>query len=116
MSLLALGFGLTYRAVTRLTRNRGATVEGCTDVVNATAERVAMTAAFVPGRALCLEQSLALYFLLRRMGIQVTLRLGVQAYPFAAHAWVEHAGEPVNESAEKLRPFVPFPTLPEISR
>lgn len=113
VSLLILGFGRTYRIIARLTRSKDAAVGGCTVAVNATAERVAIAAAFFPGRALCLEQSLAIYFLLRRMSLQATLQLGVQAYPFAAHAWVEHAGEPVNESREKLKSLVPLPELPK---
>jgi hypothetical protein len=75
----------------------------------ATAEKVAFAAAFFPGRARCLEQSLALYGLLRRADVAVTFRLGVQAYPFAAHAWVEHCGEPVNEKRELLNSYVPLP-------
>jgi hypothetical protein len=72
-----------------------------------------MAAAFFPGRALCLEQSLTLWYLLRQSRVQATLRLGVQPYPFGAHAWVEHAGEAVNENREILKAYVPFPSLPE---
>jgi hypothetical protein len=78
----------------------------------ATAANVARAAAFFPGRALCLEQSLVLHFLLRRAGLDSTLRLGVQPFPFAAHAWVEHAGQPVNETSDGLRGFIPLPALP----
>jgi hypothetical protein len=67
-----------------------------------------MAAAFIPGRALCLEQSLALYVCLRRAGVAVGLRLGVQPYPFAAHAWVEYKGEPVGESWDRVGRFVAF--------
>jgi hypothetical protein len=115
-ALRVLGFGRTHRIVLRLARGGAAAATGCLPVVNATAERVAMAAAFIPGRALCLEQSLALYLLLRRRGIQAALRLGVQAYPFAAHAWVEHAGEPVNESVEKLKPLIRLDVPPEGGR
>jgi hypothetical protein len=100
----------------RLTRSRESAIDGRTDVVNATAKRVVMAAAFFPGRALCLEQSLTLWYLLRRSRIQATFRLGVQAYPFVAHAWVEHAGQPVNESPETLKPLVPLPNPPETWR
>jgi transglutaminase-like putative cysteine protease len=67
-----------------------------------------MAAVFYPGRARCLEQSLALYVLLRRRGVPVRLRLGVQPYPFNAHAWVELNGAPLNERVETVRQFVPF--------
>ena len=67
----------------------------------------ARAAALFPGRVLCLEQSLALYVLLRRAGIEARLCVGVQPYLFGGHAWVEHRGVPVNDSREGLRPFVP---------
>jgi transglutaminase-like putative cysteine protease len=70
--------------------------------------RLALAAVFYPGRARCLEQSLALYVLLRRRGVPVRLRLGVQPYPFNAHAWVELNGAPLNERVETVRQFVPF--------
>jgi hypothetical protein len=106
--LRVLGFGRTHGIIVRISRGRDSAVEGSQPIVNATAERVVMAAAFFPGRALCLEQSLALYLLLRRMGIQAVLQFGVQTYPFAAHAWVEHAGLPVQERDEFLRRFTPL--------
>jgi len=54
-------------------------------------------AIFFPARALCLEQSLALYVLLRQRGHRPTLKIGVQPLPFYAHAWVELGGKPLNE-------------------
>ncbi|MBI4410086.1 MAG: lasso peptide biosynthesis B2 protein [Gemmatimonadetes bacterium] len=79
--------------------------------INATVRRVAVVAAFFPGRALCLEQSAAIHLLLRRRGIPVTLRLAVKPYPFSAHAWVELRGRPVNELEEAVRGFVLLPEL-----
>ena len=70
-----------------------------------------MAALFYPGRARCLEQSLALYVLLRRRGVPAELKLGVQPYPFNAHAWVELNGSPLNERLETVRQFVPLPGL-----
>jgi len=72
---------------------------------------VATAAALYPGRALCLEQSVALFYFLRRSGIGARLRLGVKPYPFEAHAWVEYDGAPVNDFAEHVRHFVPLPDL-----
>jgi transglutaminase-like putative cysteine protease len=71
--------------------------------------QVATAAAFFPGRALCLEQSLTLVSLLRRAGIDARLRFGVQPYPFAAHAWVEYKGSPLGERGERLNRFIAFP-------
>ena len=69
--------------------------------------RVALASALYPGRALCLERSLVLYHYLRRAGVSVRLRLGVQPYPFAAHAWVELEGKPLNNVPEHVGHFTP---------
>jgi hypothetical protein len=81
------------------------------DEVERTAYHVAVAAAFFPGRAVCLEQSLALYVLLRRRGVPAELRVGVQVYPFHAHAWVELDGEPVNEDRELVEKFRALPLV-----
>lgn len=75
------------------------------------AQAVATAAAFYPGRAQCLEQSLALYVLLRRRGIPAELRIGVQPFPFVAHAWVEHEGHAVNEQDDFVTRLATFPSL-----
>jgi hypothetical protein len=51
------------------------------------------------GRPTCLEESLALWWLLGRQGIASELRIGVrkQDEKFQAHAWVERAGTALNE-------------------
>jgi hypothetical protein len=53
-------------------------------------------------RAKCLERSMVLWALLRREGIEGRIRFGVKpgAGTPEAHAWVEVAGEPVNDSAD----------------
>jgi transglutaminase superfamily protein len=74
------------------------------------AERaVAYAGAFYPGRAKCLEQSLALYYLLRRRGVLVRYCQGVQFHPFVAHAWIEYRGEVVNDVAEHVQHFTRLP-------
>ena len=70
---------------------------------------VALAGALYPGRAQCLEQSLALYFLARRRGIPVKFQMGVQSQPFAAHAWIEYAGAPVNDLVEHIQYFTRLP-------
>lgn len=112
-ALRTIGFHRTRKLTERFSGAAPSRRRICEASAAATATNVARAAAFFPGRALCLEQSLVLHFLLRRAGLQSTLRLGVQPYPFAAHAWVEHAGQPVNETRDGLRGFVPLPPLPE---
>ena len=66
-----------------------------------TDRRVALTAQMVMaaafwsiGKATCLEQSLALWWLLGRQGIVSTMRIGTRKAgdKFEAHAWVECCG------------------------
>jgi hypothetical protein len=92
-------------------RGRGGEPANARTVVAETARRVAIVAAFYPRRALCLEQSIALHFLLRRRRVTADLRVGVQPFPFAAHAWVEHHGRPVNEREDFVTRLATFPTL-----
>jgi hypothetical protein len=57
---------------------------------------VSRTLALMPGDTRCLARSLVLTQLLARRGIASTLVIGTRTAPdFLAHAWVEHAGEPV---------------------
>ena len=74
-----------------------------------TRDAVQSAAALYPGRALCLEQSIALSYLLRRAGVAVELRFGVKPNPFEAHAWVEYAREPINDFPEHVKYFAPMP-------
>lgn len=106
LALRVIGFARSVASVRRLSARKGS-LQVSTDMLERAAHNVTLAAAFYPGRALCLEQSLVLYLLLRRRGAAVELRLGVQPYPFNAHAWVEHAGKPLNEREEIIRQFVP---------
>ncbi len=57
---------------------------------------VTRTLTLLPGDTRCLVRSLVLTRLLARRGIQAKLVIGARAAPdFLAHAWVEHAGDPV---------------------
>jgi hypothetical protein len=109
LSLKLRGYGRTIWRIRREVEGVPADASADTDVVRAAERCVAMAGAFYPGRALCLEQSLALYYLLRRQGVGVRYCQGVQAYPFAAHAWVEYRGEPINDVAEHVKWFTRLP-------
>lgn len=108
VALLALGFQRTAKLADRISR----VGDSCADVdhaqVQASKYAVSLAAAFVPARLLCLERSLVLYHKLRLKRVPVTLRLGVRAYPFAAHAWVELWGAPINETPDNLKDFAPI--------
>jgi Transglutaminase-like superfamily len=58
----------------------------------------------------CLEQSLVLWWLLRRLGIAAALRIGArkEVGRFEAHAWVEVGGAVLNDTNAVHHHFVPF--------
>jgi hypothetical protein len=62
------------------------------------------------GPANCLTRSLYLWWLLRRRGVETDLRIGVRLADGAleAHAWVEHAGLPINDRPDVSADFPPF--------
>src|SRR5512139_3281485 len=72
-------------------------------LVNAAAQRVL-------GRDNCLPRSLYLWWLLRRRDVHCQLRIGVRMADGAleAHAWVEHAGVPINDRADVSDHFPAF--------
>lgn len=60
------------------------------------ARAVSRTLRLLPTDSRCLMRSLVLTGLLARRGVSSTLIIGVRPGPeFAAHAWVEHDGEPL---------------------
>jgi len=70
--------------------------------------------------ARCLGRSLVLWFLLRRRGVDAELVIGAEAPrggELPAHAWVEVAGEPVNDELDVRERFGSFGLrLPRLSR
>jgi hypothetical protein len=62
------------------------------------------------GSPACLEQSLALWWLLGRQGIASSVRIGTRKNEekFEAHAWVEHDGVALNEPEEAHQHYAAF--------
>lgn len=62
------------------------------------------------GPANCLTRSLYFWWLLRRRGIDSQLRIGARLARgvLEAHAWVEHAGRPINDRLDVATDFAPF--------
>jgi hypothetical protein len=58
-----------------------------------------------PGAQACLFDSLALSRFMMDAGQSVDWVVGVKARPFAAHSWVEHAGDILNDDRETCAPF-----------
>jgi len=103
------GFGRTLRWIRRRVESEPRLTAVDTDAVVAAEQAVAMAGALYPGRALCLEQSLVLYYVLRQQGVAVKYCQGVQPHPFQAHAWVEYQGKPINDVAEHVNHFKRLP-------
>ena len=112
-ALRTLGLRRTLALAQRAGRPMGRYADPTSAWLATVVRKVNTAGAFFPGRALCLEQSLTLYVCLRRAGIGAELRIGVQPYPFAAHAWVEYRGEPVGSTHDQIGQFVPFDHLLE---
>jgi len=62
-------------------------------------------ATFFPGRAACLEMSLAAFLTAAAFGRVVDWCIGCRFRPCESHAWIEAAGRPVGEPALPDRPF-----------
>ena len=109
LSLRLWGFGPVTKWITSRVREVPQSAPSSPSYVRAAERAVARASALYPGRAKCLEQSLVLYYLLRRRGIAVQYCQGVMAYPFEAHAWVEYAGEVLNDIPEHAVSFARLP-------
>ena len=69
LGLLTIGFARTLRVLEWRIRHCIATIEPDQATLNASARSVVAAAVLLPGRIECLEQSLALWYLLRRRGV-----------------------------------------------
>lgn len=97
---LKYGVALVERFKLRVTRPAS---------VGETQARVAAArgaARWFPGRAACLENSLAATLTCLLTGRSVDWCIGVRLMPYAAHAWVEAEGVPIGESSEPDRPYL----------
>lgn len=105
VALATRGFGWTIGWIRRKTGSIPEVVSDDLQALRRAEFAVSMAGALYPGRALCLEQSLVLYYWLRRQGIPVRYCHGVQPHPFLGHAWVEYNGEPLNDVPEHVKHF-----------
>jgi Transglutaminase-like superfamily len=78
--------------------------------IQALGDAVNIAARHTPFPVTCLTRSLLLGWLLRRRGVPSSLRIGVRLTQgaFAAHAWVECAGVPVNDRPDIAAQFASF--------
>ncbi|HEX5734963.1 MAG TPA: lasso peptide biosynthesis B2 protein [Blastocatellia bacterium] len=87
------------------------------DRVRKTARLVEAARRYGPYRAKCLPESLTLWWLLRRQGIESQVKFGARKNDrrMEAHAWVEFEGVPLNDTTDVMERFKPFEpaVLPE---
>lgn len=71
-----------------------------------------------PVKANCLPRSMAIWWLLRRRGVDCELRLGVKPRDDAiqAHAWVESQNQVLNDDPGIAQQFSPFERVSELAR
>lgn len=108
-ALRVVGFARVINWIRRAVASVPPATSADIEVVRSTERAVAMAGALYPGRALCLEQSLLLYYVLRRQGIEVKYCHGVAPRPFQAHAWIEYRDQVINDVAEHARQFARLP-------
>lgn len=111
LALRLFGFARTVGIAKRIARGSSYDNES-NALVDATVHRILVATAFYPGCSKCLEQAIAAFILLRRRGFDAQIRMGVQPYPFFAHAWVELDGRAITESPEVIAGLA---LLPEVA-
>ena len=78
--------------------------------VQRTCRMVRAAGRYIPAHFTCLEESLTLWYLLRKQGIGSRLRIGVRKTnnKLEAHAWVELDGEALNQPEHLHRHYAAF--------
>lgn len=101
------GYARVRSALARLVRERATLPPDVEARLQETTRMVDLAAGRLPLRPACLARSLVLWTLLGTQGIPADLRLGVRAggAPLDAHAWVEFAGRPLNDTADHVRTY-----------
>jgi hypothetical protein len=101
-SLRLRGYGKTFTWLQRRIQFQAKETErkpASREEVQATCRMVRAALRYSLAKFTCLEESLTLWYLLRKQGIPVCLRIGVRKEneKFEAHAWVEHGGTALNQ-------------------
>jgi hypothetical protein len=112
-SLRLRGYGETFTSFQKRIQFQAKGVESHPEVresVRVTCRMVRAALRYSLVQFTCLEESLTLWYLLREQGIPACLRIGVRKEneKFEAHAWVEYAGEALNQPEEMHRHYAAF--------
>lgn len=113
LSLRLRGYGKTFTSLQRRVeshaRETGTGLQSHEEV-RALCQMVRAALRYSFAQFSCLEESLTLWYLLRKQGIPACLRIGVRKENerFEAHAWVELRGEALNQPEELHRHYAAF--------
>jgi hypothetical protein len=112
-SLRLRGYGKTFTTLQRRIQFQARETESrpaSREAVQATCRMVRAALHYSLTQFTCLEESLTLWYLLRKQGIPACLRIGVrkESEKFEAHAWVEHGGEALNQDEAIHRHYAAF--------
>ena len=113
LSLRFRGFKRTKEALQKklpLSSPQEVVKEKAAETVQKTCRMVRAGAHYGIVHPTCLEESLALWYLLQKQGIPARLRIGVCKLPekFEAHAWVEYDGVALNQAEEVHQHYAAF--------
>ena len=118
-SLRLRGYGKTFTSLQRRIRFQAKGADArpeAREEVQVTCRMVRAAVRYSVAQYTCLEESLTLWYLLRKQGIPACLRIGVRKEneKFEAHAWVEYGGEALNQDEAMHRHYAAFEQdLPE---
>jgi hypothetical protein len=112
-SLRLRGYGKTFTSLQKRIQFQAKGTGNLPEVreeVQATCRMVRVALRYSLAQYSCLEESLTLWYLLRKQGIPACLRIGVRKEneKFEAHAWVEHGGEALNQDEAMHRHYAAF--------
>ena len=108
LSLKVKGLKATTTLLGRRLAKRGAPSGGATaDLPDSMARLVAIAARYHPYKTACLAQSLTLWYLLARKGVESEVRIGVTKVDgvFGAHAWIEVDGKVYLDGPDVVNQF-----------
>jgi hypothetical protein len=114
-SLSSRGFSSTYNAVLQEIHACGIRSNDQERTVLAAVAAFARAEEFFnlkTAPADCLPRSLALFQFLRRVGLPAEHCIGVQQFPFSAHAWTEFRGRVVHDDPQNQERFTVIARLP----
>lgn len=113
LAVRLVGFRRWHSALAQITplkTSPGSGAKSLTPEVRAAARMVKVAAHYTP-YATCVHQSLVLWWLLRRQGVESELRIGVRkdhGRQLGGHAWVELLGQALNDDENVHQRFNPL--------